>query len=63
MDKLIGSFVRSNIDIFDLSQQELEKLLNIDDDSLYKLYNNQINKINSINDDIIKLFKDYIYKK
>ncbi len=64
MDKLIGSFVRSNIDIFDLSQlKELEKLLNIDDDSLYKLYNNQINKINSINDDIIKLFKDYIYKK
>ncbi len=64
MDKLVGSFVRSNIDILDLSQlKELEKFLNVDDDSLYKLYNKQISEINSIDDDIIKLFKNYIYKK
>ena len=64
MDKLIGSFVKSNINIFDLHQlKELEKLLNVDDDTLYKLYNNQINDINSISNDIIKLFTSYTYKK
>ena len=63
MDKLIGSFVKSNINIFDLSQlKELEKLLNVDDDTLYKLYNNQINEINSISNDIIKIFTSYTYK-
>ena len=57
MDKLVGSFVRSNIDILDLSQlKELEKFLNVDDDSLYKLYNKQISEINSIDDDIIIAF-------
>jgi len=64
MDKLIGSFVKSHINILNLSQlNELEKLLNIDDDTLYKLYNNQINKKNFISNDIIKLFVNYTYKE
>ena len=43
MDKLIGSFVHSNIDKFNKVQlKKLEKFLNIDDDTLYKVYNNQI---------------------
>ena len=43
MDKLIGSFVKNNINNFNLNQlQELEKFLSIDDDTLYKFYNNQL---------------------
>ena len=37
MDKLIGSFVKSNIHSFNFKQLlELEKFLSVDDDSLYK---------------------------
>ena len=40
MDKLIGSFVQSNIAKFNNNQlRELEKFLDIDDDTLYKIYN------------------------
>tara|TARA_B100001063_G_C16313128_1_gene333874 strand:- start:43 stop:306 length:264 start_codon:yes stop_codon:yes gene_type:complete len=64
MDKLVGSFVKSHIKIFNLSQlNELEKLLNIDDDTLYKLYNNQIDEKNLTSNDIIKLFVNYTYKE
>ena len=36
MDKLLGSFVQSNIDKFNGNQlKELEQLLDIDDDTLY----------------------------
>ena len=64
MDKLVGSFVKSHINIFNLSQlNELEKLLNIDDDTLYILYNNQINEKNFLSNDIIKLFVNYTYKE
>ena len=63
MDKLIGSFVRSNIDKFDFSQlQELEKFLSIDDDKLYRFYNNQIEVIENISPDFIKLYKSHVYK-
>ena len=49
MDKLIGSFVHHNIDKFNFDQlSELEKLLSIDDDTLYKFYNNQIETIKNI---------------
>ena len=64
MDKLIGTFVQKNIDKFNSFQlQELEKLLSIDDDTLYRLYNNQIQKIEDINPDFINLFKSHVYKK
>ena len=46
MDKLIGSFVKLNIDKLSLIQlKELEKFLEIDDDTLYKFYNLYIEKI------------------
>ena len=64
MDKLVGSFVKSNINNFDLNQlQELEKFLSIDDDTLYKIYNDQILNIKDISQEFIVLYKSHIYKK
>tara|TARA_B100000035_G_scaffold288046_1_gene273420 strand:- start:49 stop:309 length:261 start_codon:yes stop_codon:yes gene_type:complete len=63
MDKLVGSFVQSNIDKFDYIQlKELEKFLEIDDDDLYKFYNNLNNELKISKSEILKLFKDYKYK-
>ena len=64
MDKLIGSFVKSNINNFDLNQlQELEKFLSIDDDTLYKFYNNQIDNLKDISQEFIRLYKSHTYKQ
>ena len=64
MDKLISSFVQLNIDKFNFNQlQELDKFLSIDDDTLYRIYNNQINNIDNISPDFVKLYKSHIYKK
>ena len=39
MDKLIGSFVKTNINNFNFNQlEELERFLSIDDETLYKFY-------------------------
>jgi antitoxin CptB len=64
MDKLIGSFVENHIDNFDYSDlKDLEKFIEIDDDTLYKFYNNQkiLNKF--LDTKVGKLFKSYDYKK
>ena len=64
MDKLISSFVEGNINKFDYKDLfELEKFLNIDDDTLYKFYTNQIVLDEFNNSKITKLFKNYKYKK
>ena len=64
MDKLIGSFVKSNINNFNLNQlQELEKFLSIDDDTLYRFYNNQIDNLKDISQQFIKLYKSHKYKQ
>ena len=64
MDKLIGSFVKSNINNFDLNQlQELEKFLSIDDDTLYRFYNNQIDNLKDISQEFIRLYKSHTYKQ
>ena len=64
MDKLISSFVQNNIDKFDIYQlQELENFLEIDDDTLYKFYNNQESKSDLVQSDIMKLFKEFEYRK
>ena len=64
MDKLIGSFVKSNIDNFNLKQlQELERFLSIDDDSLYRFYNNQLENLKDISQEFTLLYKSHIYKK
>jgi len=63
MDKLIGSFVQINIDRFDVKElKELEKFLNIDDDTLYKFYNDQLNEVDFIESPVLKLFKGFQYK-
>ena len=64
MDKLIGSFVQSNIDKFnEIQLNELEIFLDVDDDTLYKFYNGLHFKTDIIKSEIFKLFKDYEYKK
>ena len=63
MDKLIGSFVENHIDNFDYKDlKDLEKFIDIDDDTLYKFYNNQkiLNKL--LDTKVGKLFKNYDYK-
>ena len=50
MDKLIGSFVKKYIDKFDEKElKDLEKFLNNDDDTLYKIYNKELD-INDSNE-------------
>ena len=64
MDKLIGSFVQTNIDKFNpLQIKELENFLEIDDDILYKFYNNQIIETKFVETDMVKLFKQHVYRK
>ena len=64
MDTLLGSFVKNSIEKLDFDQlRELEKLLSVDDDTLYRLYNNQIKTIENINKDLIKLYRLHKYKK
>ena len=56
--------VQNNIDKFDIYQlQELENFLEIDDDTLYKFYNNQEIKSDLVQSDIMKLFKEFEYRK
>ena len=64
MDKLVGSFVNTYINNFDSEKlNELEKFLNIDDDNLYKFYNNQLDNIEGTNKELLRLFKTIVYKK
>jgi len=64
MDKLVGSFVNTYINNFDSEKlNELEKFLTIDDDNLYKFYNNQLDKIEGANKELLRLFKTFVYKK
>ncbi len=64
MDKLIGSFVQKNINQFDLEYlKQLEKLLKIDDDTLYKFYTNQIDTLDNIDLDFAKLYRKHTYIK
>ena len=64
MDKLIGLFVLTYINKFNIHQlRELENFLEIDDDTLYKVYNNQFYNQDSKKSEIIELFKKFEYKK
>ena len=64
MDKLIGSFVEINIDkLNDNDLKDLENFLNIDDDTLFKIYNNQLLETGNFDTKICKLFKSYKYNK
>ena len=62
MDKLLGAFTKKYIN--QLSQDELidlEKLLNIDDTSLYNFFNGIDNEIKFDETNILKLFKNFKY--
>ena len=64
MDKLIGSFVKTNINNFNFNQLgELERFLSIDDDTLYRFYNNQIENLKDISQELAILYKSHIYKE
>ena len=64
MDKLIGSFVEININRLDNNDlMDLEKFLDIDDDTLYKFYNDLISDDTLFNTKVGKLFKSFSYKK
>ena len=64
MDKLIGSFVETNINRLDNNDlMDLEKFLDIDDDTLYKFYNDLISEDTLFNTKVGKLFKSFNYKK
>jgi antitoxin CptB len=64
MDKLIGSFVETNINRFDIDElNELEEFLNIDDDTLYKIYNKKKNEISFSKKKILNLFRIFKYNK
>ena len=64
MDKLIGSFVKTNINKFSYNQlNELENFLSIDDDTLYKFYNDQTAEVKGINSEFAKLYKNHLYQE
>ena len=62
MDKLLGAFTKKYIN--QLNQDELidlEKLLNIDDTSLYNYFNGIDNEIKFDETNVLKLFKNFKY--
>ena len=64
MDKLLGAFTKKYIN--QLNQDELidlEKLLDIDDTSLYNFFNGIDNEIKIDQTNVLKLFKNFIYIK
>ena len=64
MDRLIGDFVQTIIDKLDVIQlKELEKFLEIDDDILYKFYNDDAVEIDLSNSKILELFRNFQYNK
>tara|TARA_A100001011_G_C13819384_1_gene638236 strand:- start:48 stop:308 length:261 start_codon:yes stop_codon:yes gene_type:complete len=63
MDKLIGTFVKTYINDLDFNElNDLEKFLDIDDDTLYRVYNDQSVEKGIPNNKIILLFKNFIYE-
>jgi antitoxin CptB len=62
MDKLLGAFTKKYIN--QLNQDELidlEKLLDIDDSSLYNFFNGIDNEIKTDQTNVLKLFKNFKY--
>tara|TARA_B100000902_G_C27049209_1_gene783284 strand:+ start:560 stop:817 length:258 start_codon:yes stop_codon:yes gene_type:complete len=60
MDKLMSSFVKKYIDEFDEKElKDLENFLNNDDDTLYKIYNKELDINDSNKTKIISLFKNH----
>ena len=62
MDKLLGAFTNKYIDELNHSDLiDLEKLLDIDDNSLYSFYNGLKTDIKFENNNVNSLFKNFKY--
>ena len=62
MDKLLGAFTKKYIDQLNHDELlDLEKLLDIDDTSLYNFFNGIDNKIKFDVTHMLKLFKNFKY--
>ena len=64
MDSLLGSFTKKYVNI--LNEKDLvylSKLLDIDDENLYKINQGQKTSIKFDDNNIIKLFRNFVYKK
>ena len=64
MDKLLSAFTNKYIN--ELKKEDLidlEEFLDLDDDTLYKIYNDQIQDFKFISPVIKKLFKNFKYKQ
>ena len=62
MDKLLGAFTKKYINQLDQDELiDLEKLLDIDDTSLYNFFNGIENEIKFDETNVLKLFKNFKY--
>ena len=62
MDKLLGAFTKKYIDELDNNDLlDLEKLLNIDDDNLYKYFKKETTDIKFEDNNINLLFRNFKY--
>ena len=62
MDKLLGAFTKKYINQLDQDELiDLEKLLDIDDTSLYNFFNGIDNEIKFDETNVLKLFKNFKY--
>tara|TARA_B100000427_G_C14981232_1_gene365405 strand:- start:78 stop:332 length:255 start_codon:yes stop_codon:yes gene_type:complete len=60
MDLLLGKFVNKYINLFnDIELKELESLLKKDDDILHNLYFKNKDKIDELENEVIKKFKNF----
>ena len=64
MDKLIGAFTNTYLDKLNIDDLiDLEKLLDIDDNSLYDFYNGVPSKVEFKDNYVNSLFKNFKYSK
>ena len=62
MDKLLGSFTKKYINLFNMLElQDLCDLLDCDDENLYKFNQGQKTNITFAPNNVSKLFKNYVY--
>ena len=62
MDKLLGAFTKKYINQLNYDELiDLEKLLDIDDTSLYNFFNGIDNEIKIDESNVLKLFKNFKY--
>ena len=64
MDSLLSSFTKKYVNTLNKDDLvNLSKLLDIDDENLYKINQGQITSIKFEDNHVIKLFRSFVYKK